>query len=224
MEKQRLNNFLIWSIASCVGLVVLLLFLMSMSNEDPMTFDYKVILFVMLILIGADIGSFLIAISKMNKTKKLIIIIWIAATCVVFLPMPFIMIDLAVEETIAIVTVLCVLSIDIVLMVIYIERERKQEKQKPQVDESPKIKKTILELGTKFSRLQVSDIKDKCGVKNEKLIIKIINEMISKKEIYAEYFPTSKSVAFNQQANIDEIDKLMAAYQDWEKDKVQKKE
>lgn len=34
---------------------------------------------------------------------------------------------------------------------------------------------------------------------------------------YAEYFKSTKSIAFNQQANIDEIDKLMAAYKEWKK-------
>ena len=33
--------------------------------------------------------------------------------------------------------------------------------------------------------------------------------MIDNKEIYAKYFESSKSVAFNQQANVEEIDKLM---------------
>jgi len=36
-------------------------------------------------------------------------------------------------------------------------------------------------------------------------------------------FESSKSVAFNQQANIDEIDKLMATYKEWEDKKVEKK-
>jgi len=33
--------------------------------------------------------------------------------------------------------------------------------------------------------------------------------MIEDNEIYAKYFESSKSVAFDQQANIEEIDKLM---------------
>ena len=42
-------------------------------------------------------------------------------------------------------------------------------------------------------------------------------------EIHAEYFPSSKAVAFNQQANLDEIDTLMAKYEEWEGAKVGKK-
>ncbi len=77
------------------------------------------------------------------------------------------------------------------------------------------IKKTVLNLGTKFGRLQVKEIAEECGVEND-LIVATVKEMIENKEIYATYFESSKSVAFNQQANIDEIDKLMATYKEWE--------
>jgi hypothetical protein len=40
--------------------------------------------------------------------------------------------------------------------------------------------------------------------------------MIENNEIFAEYFKSSKTVAFNKQANIKEIDSLMAIYQEWE--------
>jgi len=71
--------------------------------------------------------------------------------------------------------------------------------------------------------LNATDISEKTGIQDEGLIIDVISDMIKNKEIYAEYFKESKSVAFNQQANIDEIDKLMEAYKDWEKKKVGKK-
>jgi hypothetical protein len=48
--------------------------------------------------------------------------------------------------------------------------------------------------------------------------------MISNKEIYAEFFKSSKTVSFDQQANIDEIDELMAVFKDWEDDQITKKE
>ena len=47
--------------------------------------------------------------------------------------------------------------------------------------------------------------------------------MIENKEIYAQYFSSTKSVAFNQQANIEEIDKLMATYKEWEEKEFEKK-
>ncbi len=86
------------------------------------------------------------------------------------------------------------------------------------------IRKTVLDLGTKYSRIQIAEISEVCSVQNEKLIISVVNEMIEKKEIYAHYFTVTRSVAFNQQANIDEIDKLMNAYKEWEAKKGQKKD
>ena len=85
------------------------------------------------------------------------------------------------------------------------------------------IKKTVLELGTKFARLQIAEISEECVVKDEQLIVDTVREMIDNKEIYAQYFSSTKSVAFNQQANVDEIDKLMATYKEWEEKKVEKK-
>ena len=85
------------------------------------------------------------------------------------------------------------------------------------------IKKTVLELGTKFGRLQIAEISEECDIKDEQLIVDTVREMIDNKEIYAQYFSSTKSVAFDQQANIDEIDKLMATYKEWEEKKVEKK-
>jgi len=47
--------------------------------------------------------------------------------------------------------------------------------------------------------------------------------MIDKKEIYAEYFKSTKSVFFDKQANIDEIDALMEQYKKWEEEGISKK-
>ncbi|MCP6719435.1 MAG: hypothetical protein KJI71_04385 [Patescibacteria group bacterium] len=85
-----------------------------------------------------------------------------------------------------------------------------------------KIKNIILKLGTKFGRLQVIEIVEECK-EEEHLIISTINQMIENKEIYAKYFESSKSIAFNQEANIDEIDKLMEQYKQWEKEGISKK-
>ena len=71
-------------------------------------------------------------------------------------------------------------------------------------------------------RLQIIEIAEECGVEDD-LIIDTVKEMIKNKEIYGQYFESSKSVAFDQQANIEEIDKLMSAYKDWEDKKVGKK-
>ncbi len=85
-----------------------------------------------------------------------------------------------------------------------------------------KIKNTILNLGTKFGRLHIMEISEECG-EVESLIISTVREMIEGSEIYAKYFESSKWVAFDQQANIKEIDKLMEQYQQWEKEGISKK-
>ena len=80
-----------------------------------------------------------------------------------------------------------------------------------------KIKKSVLELGTKYNRLQVREISEKCG-ESEDLIISTVNEMIQNNEIYAKYLESSKSITFNQQANIKEFDKLRSLYTQWQED------
>ena len=66
-------------------------------------------------------------------------------------------------------------------------------------------------------------ISEVCGIEDLQSIIETVKDMIDNKEIYAQYFSSTKSVAFDQQANIDEIDKLMSTYKDWEDKKVGKK-
>lgn len=77
------------------------------------------------------------------------------------------------------------------------------------------IKKTILDLGIQYANLEVREISEVCKA-SKITIIDTIEEMIKKKEIYADYFKSSRTVAFNKQANIKEIDNLMAMYGAWE--------
>ncbi|MFW9936797.1 MAG: hypothetical protein ACFFD5_04065 [Candidatus Thorarchaeota archaeon] len=77
------------------------------------------------------------------------------------------------------------------------------------------IKTTILDLGTQYANLEVREISEACKA-DKVTIIDTIQNMIENNEIYAEYFKSSKTVAFNKQANIKEIDNLMAMYQVWE--------
>ncbi|MBA7568287.1 hypothetical protein ES708_10008 [subsurface metagenome] len=85
------------------------------------------------------------------------------------------------------------------------------------------IKKTILDLGTKYSKLSIQEIGEKTDIDLEFLIQKTIKPMIKNQEIYAEYFESTKSIAFNLQANIDEIDKLMEQYRQWEEERINKR-
>ena len=83
------------------------------------------------------------------------------------------------------------------------------------------IRKTILDLGTKYDRLEVKEISEECNVNKNSIII-VIKKMIQNREIFAEYFNSSKSVSFNLQSNINEIDELMAKYNEWEEQQVVK--
>ena len=85
-----------------------------------------------------------------------------------------------------------------------------------------KIKGIIINLSAKYARLQIMDIVEKCG-EEEGLIISIIQDMIKNREISAEYFKGSKAVAFSQQIDVEEIDKLMKSFDEWEKDSMSKK-
>jgi tetratricopeptide (TPR) repeat protein len=85
-----------------------------------------------------------------------------------------------------------------------------------------KTKRIIINLGSKYGRLEVMDIVEKCG-EEEVLIISTIQDMIKNREISAEYFKGSKAVAFSQQIEVEEIDKLMKSFDEWEKEGKSKK-
>jgi len=98
---------------------------------------------------------------------------------------------------------------------------------KQDIQETAIIHRVILDLGTKYTKLQVKEIAETC--KNElntkielNTIIKKIREMIANNEIYAQYFRSTNSVVFNQQSNIEEIDKLMNKYSKWEEKEKKK--
>ncbi len=71
------------------------------------------------------------------------------------------------------------------------------------------VRKAILELGTKYTRLQVNEIAEKVNVKNDKQIVVVVEDMIKRGQIVAEYFKSSRSVAFDQQANTQALAKFI---------------
>ncbi|MBY8985302.1 MAG: TIR domain-containing protein [Candidatus Lokiarchaeota archaeon] len=62
-----------------------------------------------------------------------------------------------------------------------------------------KIKNTILNYGSKLARLELMDITEKSGIQDIKIIEQVVLDMIKNREINAEYFSSSKSIAFYQQ-------------------------
>ena len=88
-------------------------------------------------------------------------------------------------------------------------------------EEEAIVRRKIIEYGGKIARLKIKDISEKTNVNNS-TVLKILIEMIKNQEIYAEYFKSSKTVAFNQIANLEKIDALMKLYEDWEHQKLKK--
>ncbi len=89
------------------------------------------------------------------------------------------------------------------------------------LEQSRVIKNTILDLGTKFTRLQVVEITECYHVDDEDLIIETIQDMIAKHQVDAQYFASTKAVAFNQRANLAARDAFIAEleseFADWGK-------
>jgi hypothetical protein len=83
------------------------------------------------------------------------------------------------------------------------------------------VRKAVLNLGSKVVRLKIKEIAEFTKV-DTSTVLKTIRIMINNEQIYAEYFKSSKTVAINQLANLENIDKLMDLYHDWEKIKIKK--
>jgi tetratricopeptide (TPR) repeat protein len=85
-----------------------------------------------------------------------------------------------------------------------------------------RIKNLIFDLGQNYARLDVSDIIEKCG-EGEGFILSAIRDMIMNREISAEYFKSNNTVTFKKQVDVEEIDKLMKSFDEWEKEGKSKK-
>ncbi len=95
---------------------------------------------------------------------------------------------------------------------------KKLKKEEVKRNKIETIKRTVLDYGIKISRLQIEEISEKTGIKDEYLITDVIMDMIGNKEIYAEYFRSTKSLVFDQKTNINEIDSLVEKFKEWEKE------
>ena len=110
--------------------------------------------------------------------------------------------------------VILIISITIL---IYLHKSRK----KVGFSDETKIRQIILDAGTKFSRIKIKEISEYSNV-DKISIIKVIKEMVQNREIYGEYFKNSRTISFNQVANIEEIDNLLESYKKWEEDSIGK--
>jgi hypothetical protein len=92
----------------------------------------------------------------------------------------------------------------------------------PNYRERSRIKREILDLGIMYPDFKLKEVSQKCHA-DKNTIINVTKKMIKRKEIYAEYFSISKKFAFNISANIEEIDRLIAIYKEWEEETFGKK-
>jgi len=84
------------------------------------------------------------------------------------------------------------------------------------------IKKTIIDLGTSFTRLEIQDVAEESNMSRE-IIDDALNTMINQEEIYGSYDKETGLIDFDQDTNIDEIDNLMKKFSEWEQKKIGKK-
>jgi len=110
------------------------------------------------------------------------------------------------------ILIILIIVVNIRMIVLYL---------KPNAEEEAIVKRKIIEFGGKIARLKVKDISEKSNV-DTSTVFRVLKEMIRNQEIYAEYFKSSKTVAFNQIANLENIDSLMKLYEDWEHQKLKK--
>lgn len=80
--------------------------------------------------------------------------------------------------------------------------------RKSEAETISKIKQTILALGGEYTLLQLTDISERTGIQNEELIETVIEDMINKKEIYGDYFSSSKSLKLKRVTPIPEKEKI----------------
>jgi len=86
-------------------------------------------------------------------------------------------------------------------------QKRAEIKNEINTIKAAKIKNAILDLGSKFGRLQVIEIAEECGESID-LIVSTVKEMIEGEEIYAKYFESSQAVAFDQQQIRENLNSL----------------
>ena len=85
------------------------------------------------------------------------------------------------------------------------------------------IKKGILELGVNFEQLKITEIAKKLEAKSSHVKF-ALKDMIKKNEITASYSIYSRSVRFDQESIIEEVDLLIEKFERWDKqDKSKKK-
>ena len=126
------------------------------------------------------------------------------------------------EDIIFLILLIGIISI-VVLTISIITVRRVVKKKTERKYKIAKVKRVILDLSTKITRLQLVDIKERTNIENHDLIKQTVLEMLENKEVFGDFFTSSNSLVFDQNANIKEIDILLDKFKEWEEKEIQKK-
>ena len=206
MKDNQRKLLFILNILSSICLVIILeceyLYFILNYSYELVSFDHVMLIMIFIVLIG--ITRVLIAIITIIMLLIFVgIIIMIIFTQMFLLSFMFLLYIIS-----ACFSVICIINL----------RKSLYMTEKSSLT----LKKIILDLGTKYTRLNILDIAEKC--KSSRKSIKIlISDMIANKEIFAKYYEDTKLVEFDQDINIEELDNLMNIYEKWEKERLEKK-
>lgn len=75
----------------------------------------------------------------------------------------------------------------------------------------------------KFTKVEIPEIIEEAGVNVEILITEIAQKMLENKEIFGYYENKSKSIIFDHEVEVEEIEKLMEKYEEWEEKETDRK-
>ncbi|MHA1672683.1 MAG: hypothetical protein ACTSYI_03565 [Promethearchaeota archaeon] len=89
---------------------------------------------------------------------------------------------------------------------------------------TPKIKKVVIELAEQHRRLEIAEIAEVCCIKDFEIVIDIVLAMIGNKEIQAQYFTSTQTIAFTQHVGSEDLERLDDLFEQWDqKDETIKK-
>ena len=99
--------------------------------------------------------------------------------------------------------------------------ERRKEEER--IGNIKKLKTVISDMSFKFTKVKIPEIIEKAGIQDEILIIETAQKMLENKEIFGYYENKSKSIIFDHEGEVEEIDRLIEKYEEWEEKEPDKK-
>ncbi len=84
-----------------------------------------------------------------------------------------------------------------------------------------RLRKLILDQSTKKEQISIKEL---CILSDlyDITVVRVIKDILKNKQINGEYFKATRTLQLNVKENLEEIDKLMALYKEWEELKIKK--